>query len=156
VTEGDPSTLSEFNMEEFLRLVADIVEQFGLEMFFNLPDSDKVMRYLPEEPHKSVLAEHQSRVIEPAAACDDKRDDTPASVAARFKCYDSYELCDFSLSRLTIETLVHPDLRATVVVQHNQMPSFKKLLGNVYLMMVLDVCHASFVFKMENASKSLS
>jgi len=71
VTEGNPSTLLELNMETFLRSVADIVERFGLETFFYLPDSDNVMRYLPEEPHKltlaSVLAEHQSRVTEPAA-----------------------------------------------------------------------------------------
>jgi len=88
--------------------------------------------------------------------CDDKGDKTPALVAARFKCYDTYELCDFSLSRLAIETLVYPDLRAEVVVQHNHMLSFKKLPGNVYLMMVLDVCHALFAFKMDDVAKSLS
>jgi len=160
VTEGNPSTLLELNMETFLRSVADIVERFGLETFFYLPDSDNVMRYLPEEPHKltlaSVLAEHQSRVTEPAAVWDDKGDETPASVAAQFKCYNPYELCDFSLSRLAIETLVHPDLRAEVVVQYNHIPSFKKLPGNVYLMMVLDACHELFEFKMDDAAKSLS
>jgi len=36
------------------------------------------------------------------------------------------------------------------------VPSFKKLPGNVYLVMVLNVCHASFVFKMDDAAKSLS
>jgi len=62
VTEGDPSTLSEFNMDAFLHAIADIVERFGLETFFYLPDSDNIMRYLPEELHNftlaSVLAEH--------------------------------------------------------------------------------------------------
>jgi len=62
----------------------------------------------------------------------------------------------FSISRLAVETLVHPDLRAEVVVWHNHVPSFKKLPGIVYLMMVLDGCHASFAFKMDDAAKSLS
>ena len=42
------------------------------------------------------------------------------------------------------------------MVQHNHIPSFKKLPGNVYLVMVLDVCHASFAFEMDDAAKSLS
>jgi len=62
VTEGDTSMLSELNTEAFPRSVADIVEQFGLERFFYLPDSDNIMWYLPEEPHNfklaSVRAEH--------------------------------------------------------------------------------------------------
>ena len=117
------------------------------------------MRYFPEEPHNftlaSVLAEHQLRFIELAAVCNSNGDENPASVAAQFRCYDSYELCNLSLSCLAIGTLVHPDLRADVLVQHNHMPSFKKTPGNVYLMMVLDVCHASFAFQMDDASKSL-
>jgi len=75
--------------------------------------------------------------------------------AACFRCYDAYELCDFSLAQLAIETLFHPDLRAEVVIQHNHVPSFKKLPGNVYLMMVLEVCYASFAFKIDDATKSL-
>ena len=62
VTEGDPSMLSELNMDALLCSVADIVEQFVLETFFYLPDSENVMRYFPEEPHNfklaSVLDEH--------------------------------------------------------------------------------------------------
>jgi len=147
-------------MEAFLRSVADIVERFGLETFFYLPDSDNVMRYLPEEPHNftlaSVLVEHQYRVTEPAAVCDDKGDETPASVSTRFKYYDLYELSEFSLSRLAIETLVRTNLRAELVVQHNHMLSFKKIPGNLYLTMVLDVCHALFAFNMHDTTKSLS
>jgi len=45
---------------------------------------------------------------------------------------------------------VYPGLRAEVVVQHNYVPSFKKLPGNVYLIMVLKVCHALFTFKMDD------
>merc|ERR1740124_651011 len=95
-------------------------------------------------------------MVELACVGDANGKETSASVAARFRCYDDYELCDFSLSRLAVETLVHPYLRAEVVVQHNHVPSFKKLPGNVYLVMVLDVCHASFAFRMDDAAKSLS
>jgi len=102
VTEGDPSTLSELNMDSFLRSVADIIEHFGLENFFYLPDSDKNMKYFPEGPHNftlsSVLAEHQSRLVEPECVDDANGTETTASVTARFRCYDDYKLCDFSLS----------------------------------------------------------
>jgi len=102
VTEGDPSTLSELNMECFLRLVACIIERFGLETFLYLPDSDKNMRYLLEEPHNftlsSVLAEHQPKLVKPECVDDVSGIETTSSVTARFRCYDDYELCDFSLS----------------------------------------------------------
>ena len=64
-------------------------------------------------------------------------------------------MCDWSLSRLAIEALVHPDLCAEVVVQFNHTNSFKKLPGSVYLMMVLDVCHASFSCKMDETADKL-
>jgi len=63
--------------------------------------------------------------------------------------------CVTSLSRLAIEALVHPNLRSEVIVQVNHTPLFKKLPGSVYLMMVLEVCHTSFTFKIDKATKSL-
>jgi len=56
------------------------------------------------------------------------------------------------LSRLAIEALVHPELRAEVGVQFSHENLFKKLPGSIYLMMVLEVCHASFSFKMDDAA----
>jgi len=64
--------------------------------------------------------------------------------------------CDVSLSRLAIEALVHPELCAEIVVQFNHMPKFKKLPSSVYVMMVLDVLHASIAFKMDDAAKRLT
>ena len=117
------------------------------------------MKYLPEDPHTFalplVLDKHKSRLIEPAQALDSAGDETASSTVARFKCYDDYERCDLSLSRLTIEVLVHPGLRSEVIVQFNHTPLFKKFPGSVYLMMVLEVCHASCTFKIDEASKSL-
>ena len=59
------------------------------------------------------------------------------------------------ISCLAIEALVHPELRAEIVVQDSHMKQFKKLSGSVYLMMILEVCHASFAFKMDDAAKSM-
>ena len=100
-------------------------------------------KYLPEEPHNftlsSVLAERKPRLIERVVINYSAGDETPESALAWFRCYDQYELCNFSLSCLAIKTLVHPDLRYEVVVQHNHEPLFKKIPGNIYLMMVLEV-----------------
>ena len=102
-----------------------------------------------------VLTERKFWLVEPSPITDSSGTKTPTSIITRFKRYDAYDQCDISLSRLAIETLVRPDLRAEVVVQFNHTPLFKKLPGSVYLMMVLDVCHASFSFKMDDAATSL-
>ena len=49
-------SLTEINMELFLRSVADVVELFGLENFFYAMDTDVIMKYLPEEPRNFTLA----------------------------------------------------------------------------------------------------
>jgi len=91
------------------------------------------MQYFPEDPHTfsltSALDKHTSRLVEPPPVMDTTGNETPASIIARHKCYDIYEFCDVSLSRLAIEALVHPDLHAEIVVQFNHMPKFKKLPG---------------------------
>ena len=107
------------------------------------------MKYLPEDPHtftlSDLMTEHKYRLIEPPHIYDSTTTETPASIIARLKTYEAYEICDFSLSLLAIEALVHPDLRADAVVQFSHEEFFKKLPGSVYLMMVLDVCHAFLV-----------
>jgi len=134
-------------MEGFLRAVGEMVERFGMQSFFYLPDSLGVMWYLMEETHTfsldQVQAEHKSRLSEPAVVLDSAGVETSESLLAKFKCYDLYEQCDFSLSCLAIEALTHPDLRAQIVVQYGTEKYFKRLPGQVYLMMILQVCHAS-------------
>ena len=162
VTDGEVATLTELNMEAFLRSVSGVIERFGLETFFYLKGSDSKMKYLPEEPHtftlNMVIAEHKQRTSDPTPIMDalNPTVETPRSIATRFATYDAYEKCDFALSRLAIESLVHPDLRAEVVVQHSHVDNFKKLPGQVYLMMVLEVCHASFSYKMDEAADKLT
>jgi len=154
------ASLSELNLEGFLRAVGDTVECFGPDKFFYLPNSSGTMQYLPEDSHTfsltSVLDEHTSRLVEPPPVMDNTGSETQASIIAWHKYYNIYELCNVSPSRLSIEALVHPELCAEIVVQFNHMPKFKRLPGSVYLMMVLDVCHASFAFKMDNAAKILT
>merc|ERR1740124_1351391 len=55
VTEENIASLTELNLEGFLRAVGDMVERFGLETFFYLPDSGGSMKYLPEDPHTPFL-----------------------------------------------------------------------------------------------------
>ena len=160
VTSGETATLTELNMDSFIHSIADVVERFGLENLFYLPGPDGTMKYLPEEPHNftltGVLDEHKSRLAEPNVELDENGVETVESASARHRCYDEYEKCDFSLSRLAVDSLVHPDLRAEVITQHGHVPNFKKLPGQVYMMMTLDVCHASFAFKMEEAAETLN
>ena len=159
LSSENQSTLTELSMEGYLRAVGEMVERFGLQTFFYIMDFLKKMKYLPEEPHsftlEEVLTEHKSRLVEPDEVLDSSNNETDASKFARFKCYDIYELCDLALSRLAIESLTHPDLRAQVVVQYGKESNFKRLPGQVYLMMVLNVCHASFAFKLDDASDKL-
>lgn len=133
--EGNTDSLTELNLEGFLRAVGVIVKRFGIETFCYRPDSTGSMKYLPEGPRMfnfaSVQAEHESRIILLSAVLDRLGNETPESIAARFKCYDAYEIYDWYLSRLAIEALVHLDLREEMVVLFNHTVSFKKPPGSV-------------------------
>ena len=69
VTEDHSESLSEFNIESFLRAVRDIVEHFDLDTFVYVIDSDMIMKHLLEEPHKftlsAVIKRHASRLVDP-------------------------------------------------------------------------------------------
>ena len=95
VKDNNTAFLSELNLEAFLRAVEDIVERFGLETFFYLPDTSGKMKYLPEDPHnftlKDLIKEHETRLVEPAPVLDTSSNETPESIIVRFKCYDEYE-----------------------------------------------------------------
>ena len=105
VTEENTASLTELNIEGFLRGVGDVVKLFGLETFFYLPDSGGIMKYLPEDPHTftlaSVLAEHESRIREPTPILEeDGKTGTPTSIISRFKFYDDYEMCSYNTGKL--------------------------------------------------------
>ena len=84
---------------------------------------------------------------------------TAASILARHRCYDDFELYDVHLSRLVIETLVHPTLRATITTRYGHFDDFDDLPGSVYFQFALDAVHASTsldISKAASALKSLS
>ena len=119
-------------MKAFLRSITYLVERFRLETFFYIMDINGLIKYLLEEPHHFTLelvqTEHSSRLVEPEAKFIGVRESTEL-VKARFKCYGDYEKCDFSLLQLSIESIVHPDLRAEVNIQYGHAEGFRKLPG---------------------------
>ena len=84
MTEGNIASITVLNLEGFLRAVGDIVERFGLENFFYLPDSSCSMKYLPENPCTftlaSILVEHESRLLDLSPVLYSSRVETPSSI----------------------------------------------------------------------------
>ena len=102
-------------------------------------DLDGTMKYFPEEPRNftfaSIISEYDSRLVDHMPFTDDHVDtpvEIPLSILARFKSYDTSEKCNFSLYGRAIESLVRPDLRAEVAVQHSHVEIFKKLPSQIY------------------------
>jgi hypothetical protein len=154
------SSRTETDKEEFLSDVQDMVEHYGLQSFFYLPGPDSAMHNLATEPHSftlsSVLAEHKARNIpELSPVYDANQDELPSSILARFKCYDEFELDNINLSRLVIDLLISVELRQKVKTRFNHYSDFAYLPGQVYFMMVLEVCNVSFTFDIDAARSSL-
>ena len=65
---------TELDKEGFLLAVDEAVCSYGFHSFFCLPDTNNVMRYLPEYSHiftvSSALKEHRERMIEPSKIID--------------------------------------------------------------------------------------
>ena len=100
--------------------------------------------------YTQVLAEHNSQMIETVlldAAGDPVSTSglapTAASVQLAIKDYDFYEKGDRALSRLAVESCVSPRLRQEIRTQFGHLRGFNSFPGQVYFMLVLDVCHAS-------------
>ena len=144
---------SELDKEEFLLAVDDAVTSYGLQNFFYMKHEGK-MSYLVENPHlftvQEVIDHHLSRMKEPAKVLQNNKE-TDASVLARFKTYDKFELFDISLSRRIITALLSSDIQATIRIKYNHHKQFKYYPGQVLLKMALDVCNASAVEDIEDA-----
>ena len=56
VTKGNTASLIKLNLEGLLIAISSIVERFGLEILFYLPDKNETTKYLPEDPHIFTLA----------------------------------------------------------------------------------------------------
>ena len=160
-TSSANGSRTETDKEEFISEVQDMVQRYGLQSFFYLPGSGNMMKNLSEEPHSftldGVLSEHRLRdKEEPAESVDLQLNEFPSSVINRFKCYDEFEIDDFNLSRLVIESLISADLRQKVKTRFNHFKDFAYLPGQVYFMMILEVCNASFTYDIDGARTSLT
>jgi len=156
--------VTELNKEEFLEAVKEVVKRYGLEPFFYMPNSQDEMTNIVEEPHafdvNTVLEEHLSRMFEPdpimsTDAADGVEFETDASKLARFRCYDSFESFDIHLSRLAIKSLISLSVQARVDVRFNHFDDYADLPGQVFLMMVLEVCNVSAASDIAGASELL-
>ena len=90
------------------------------------------MRFLVDDSHHftidAVIMEHKDR-------WDNTED---------FKGYDVYERGDAYLSRrLAVDSLLSCALESKVVIRYGHYDNFEDVPGQVYLMMVLDLCNAS-------------
>ena len=70
------------------------------------------------------------------------------------KEYDDYERADIYLSCLAVESLMTSALDAKVLIRYEHYEDDEDLPGQVYFMMVLDICNASADHDIEAATKS--
>ena len=126
------SSLNSTRMHFYMPLA--IVKHFNLESLFYIKNTNEEIKYLQEEPHNftltSVMEKHSPRLVEPEPVLEglaNAQQETTTFVNTCFRCYDTFEMYNFSLSRLGIEYLVHPDLCADVLVQHSHVEEFLKL-----------------------------
>lgn len=156
------SSVSELDKEEFIRAIEDIVDRYGFESFFYVPHplQPTTMINLAEEPHtlsfEQVITDHNDRLVQPPKVFEsDGITETPASISARFACYDDYEKCDFGLSRIAVESLVSASLRSKIHTRYSTLSGYKRFPGQVYFMMVLEVTNASVSLDISGARSSI-
>ena len=133
--------LKELDKEQFLDAVKEHVTYYGLQSFFCLPHAGK-MRSLIDNLHlftlEDVQLEYESRLIEPSIVLDATGiSETPDSRNARFRSFDKYELCDRSLSRLAVDSLVTVAFHRIIAVRFSHVEIFDLLPGQTYLTIVL-------------------
>ena len=150
-------TLFETELSRWIKLI-------GLESFFYVRNEDQTeMIFLPLSSHKItlelVISEYQSRLTEPdvvyrtITSPDGTKidEETDASVEARFRCFDEYELSDIQLSRQVVDSLITTTLRTQVTTRYRHLPDFETFPGSVYLMMIYEVVNASTSLDIANA-----
>ena len=135
--------------------VKDQVSFYGLQNFFYLPGPDGVMTSLLGDTHSftlhNVLDEYRARLITPEKITKEDGTETKESALARYRAYDEFELYDIALSRLAIEALITAPLREKVAIRFSHIDDFEDLPGQIYFMMILDVCHASEAMDIDGA-----
>ena len=129
----------ELDKVDFLRSLRTFISRFGLETFFYLPLNGEMLFLVNDAHHftiDDVILEHSQRM----------------ETTGEFKEYDDYERGDSYLSRLAVESLLSSALDAKILIRYGHYDDFEDLPGQVYLMMVLDICNASADHDIEAAT----
>ena len=157
---SDSSRSTEIDKEQFFQSVQENINFYGLQTFFFLPDTSNQMRNLVKNTHlftmQDVSKEHNSRLVEPTVVNDSSGSETAASVLARHRVYDEFELYDMALSRLAIEALLTVRLREEVRTRFSHVLDFEDLPGNIYFMMILETCNISASMDVKGAEDDLN
>ena len=129
----------ELDKVDFLRSLRTIIGRFGLETFFYLPLNGEMLFLVNDAHHftiDDVILEHSQRM----------------ESTGEFKEYDDCERGDAYLSRLAVESLLSSALDAKILIRYGHYDDFDDLPGQIYLMMVLDICNASADHDIEAAT----
>ena len=164
-TSSSSTSKTELDKKQFIHALRDLVQRFGLQTFFYMPNSNLTgMISVVTDSHlvtlEAVIQEHKDRLNDPlpvfSRAVDGSLTTTElaSSTSARFRCYDEYERNDIALSRLAVECLISETLRGEVETRFEHDPLFHEYAGQVYYMMVLEVVNASTTHDIDAASKA--
>ena len=149
----------ELDKADFLRELKSTIRRFGLESFFSMPINGKMLSIVDEPQHftvNSVTTEHEVR-MEPPMDEISAITGVPLQhiVDRNFKKYDEYELADIYMSRLAVEALISRALETRIEIRFGHVIDFDDLPGQVYLMMILEICNASADLDIEAATDAL-
>jgi hypothetical protein len=141
IPTGSVATGKELDKMEFLRTLRTMVSRFGFDTFFYVPLNGE-MKFLVDDAHhfniQEIIDEHNLR----------------SCTTGAHKEYDDYERCDSFLSRLAVESLLSSALKAKIQIRYGHYEDFVDLPGQVYFMMVLDICNSSTDHDIEAATAS--
>ena len=141
IPTGSVATGKELDKMEFLRTLRTMVSRFGFDTFFYVPLNGE-MKFLVDDAHhfniQEIIDEHNLR----------------SCTTGAHKEYDDYERCDSFLSRLAVESLLSNALKAKIQIRYGHYEDFVDLPGQVYFMMVLDICNSSTDHDIEAATAS--
>jgi hypothetical protein len=135
----------EFDKDQFVRALKQIVREHGHEYFFAIARgaSNTIIHDLLNDYHMlSVEDGIESYEIRTA-------DTTQPSV------FEPLEIDDMEMLRLIVESLLTEELRERMRILFDHHDAFLDFHGGVLFLMALDVCNASVSFDIEGAQEKL-
>ena len=136
---------NELDKEAFIRTIRTLVRQHGHESFYAIKDDSgtvvDLLKNLPNFNLNKVQAEFERRI---------------ASTNTSIEAFDEMELADIQLSRLVVRSRITAEFARKVEVRYGvNNVDFETYSGAVYLMQVLETCHASTGRDVAQAKKDL-